>query len=72
MIRVHIETDRTDAPAEMALVAEDLDAEVAAFNTWFRTTKGAEPLTSYERGILRTYLIYLLNRDENASTESPV
>lgn len=60
-------TVRFDPPyqrgVDFAKVAEDIDREIAVFSAWFEKEKGQAPLTTYERGILRTYLIFVAQRD---------
>lgn len=53
-------------------VVEDIDRELAKFDTWLCSNKGAAPLTSYEKGILRTFFIYLIERESNVGSKNPV
>lgn len=54
---------RIDPPYERGVplqtVAADIDAEVSAFNSWLVRDRKGEPLSSYERGILKAYLLYV-------------
>ena len=40
------------------------DNEISTFEDWFVTRLGEQPLSKYERAILKTYIIYRCKKEE--------
>lgn len=45
-----------------------VDADIKAFDAWFRENKGAEPLVRSEVAILKTYLWFKMKESPDATS----
>ena len=55
----------TDRPSQIfdEEVAKDINREIEGCEEWLVRDKGSAALTSYEKGAIRMYLIYKLQKD---------